>query len=285
MANWSSGYIAMPTRVQIASADLVDLAIECFTVGGINISCVDREQAIDHFFRLVASKCGGIITSTGAHGIVESQTDPRLREIINAARMTLPDGTPVEWVGKLKHAAVQRVHGHDFLEGVMNDPRAAAMRHYFYGGRPEVLSSVVDRATRMLGLGAVVGAYSPPFRPLGAPEDPAVVVQIAATKPDVIWVGLSCPKQEYWSANYVDHFPGAMLVAIGAAFDLFAGVHVRAPKIVQRVGLEWLIRLLQEPTRLWPRYSRVVPKMLMILASEAMQHQNRRPNNSKNAYL
>jgi N-acetylglucosaminyldiphosphoundecaprenol N-acetyl-beta-D-mannosaminyltransferase len=264
----------MLSRVELASASPTE--IECFTVGGIKISCVDREQAINHFFRLIATKSGGIVTSTGAHGIVESQTDHRLRDIINAARMTLPDGMPVEWVGKFKHAAVQRVHGHDFLEGVMGDPRATAMRHYFYGGKPEVLAGVVDRASRLVGPGAIAGAYSPPFRPPGALEDVSVVARIAATKPDVIWVGLSCPKQEYWSANYVDYFSGTLLVAVGAAFDLFAGVQARAPKYVQRIGFEWLVRLLQEPKRLWPRYSRVIPKMLMIMASEGT-HWYRRP--------
>lgn len=245
--------------------------VKSYTVGGVNISCVDRTQAIESFFQLVFSRIGGFITVSGAHGIVESQSDSRLRDIINDARMTLPDGMPIVWVGKLKKIAVERVPGAEFVESVIRDPRAHRIRHYFYGGQTENTSRVVARATELLGTDAIAGWHSPPFRPVGTMEDASVIAEIAATQPDVIWVGLSTPKQEYWMANHAAHFPKSILVGIGAAFDFFAGIQTRAPIFVQQIGLEWLFRVIQEPKRLWPRYRRVVPGMLKILIAEVMR--------------
>jgi N-acetylglucosaminyldiphosphoundecaprenol N-acetyl-beta-D-mannosaminyltransferase len=245
--------------------------LESYTVGGVKISCVDRAQAVDAFFQLVSAKIGGFITVRDAHGIVESQIDHSLRDIINSARMTLPDGMPIVWVGKLKSAAVKRVPGAEFVDNVMRDPRARRIRHYFYGGQTENTSRAVTRATDLLGIDAISGWHSPPFRPAGTIEDTSILAQIAATQPDVIWVGLSTPKQEYWMANHSVYFPRTIFVGVGAVFDFFGGTQKRAPVIVQRIGFEWLFRLIQEPKRLWPRYRRVVPGMLRILIAEAMR--------------
>ena len=246
----------------------VPLTLDTFTVGGVHISCVDCAKAVENFFHLVSARMGGFITVSGAHGVVESQTDIHLRDIINSARMTLPDGMPVVWVGKYKRALVQRVPGADFANSVMCDPRAHGIRHYFYGGQPESTSRVVARATELLGVDAIAGWHSPPFQSAGTIENSSILEQIRATQPDVIWVGLSTPKQEYWMANHTGYFPKTILVGIGAAFVFFTGIQTRAPRIVQRFGFEWLYRLMQEPKRLWPRYRRIVPGMLRIMTTE-----------------
>lgn len=245
--------------------------LESYTVGGVQISAVNREQAVDVFFRSVSEGLGGYVTVTSAHGIVESQSDGRLRNIINGARMTLADGMPILWVGKIKNIAVQRIPGVEFVDSVMHDPRARRIRHYFYGGETENTSRVVARVTELLGSDAIAGWHCPPFRPAGAIEENSVIAGIVAAHPDVIWVGLSTPKQEYWMANHTAHFPGTILVGVGAAFYFFAGIQTRASAIVQRFGFEWLFRLIQEPKRLWPRYRRVLPGMLRILIAEAMR--------------
>jgi N-acetylglucosaminyldiphosphoundecaprenol N-acetyl-beta-D-mannosaminyltransferase len=242
-----------------------------YEVGGVQISAVNPTQAADAFFRSTSQGAGGFVTLTSAHGIVESQTDGRLRDILNAARMTLADGTPIAWIGTLRNPLVQRVSGARFFDELMHDPRSRHIRHYFYGGQPNCTSRVVARATELLGIDAIAGSHCPPFRPAGALEEDSVITQIVTARPDVIWVGLSTPKQEYWMANHTAHFPKTMLVGVGAAFDCFAGVQPRAPMIVQKMGLEWLYRLIQEPKRLWPRYRRVVPGMLKIFIGEVIR--------------
>lgn len=245
--------------------------LESYLVGGVRISCVDRVRATESFFRLVSARTGGFITVTSAHGVVEAQSDSRLRGIINDARMTLADGTPVAWAGKWQGAAVERVTGASFVDAIMTDARARALRHYFYGSQPSVLDAIMDRVCERLGAAAIAGAYSPPLRAAGELEQADVLERIGASGADVVWVVLSTPKQEYWMANHAASLPGVLLVGVGAAFEFFVGAQIRAPRLIQDTGFEWLYRLMREPARLWPRYSRVVPGMLKVLARDMIR--------------
>ncbi len=263
--NGDTGTPGTPIRVEKKAA-----ARETFTVAGVNLSCLNRPAATGAFFDLVSSHTGGFITVTGAHGIVAAQTDAKLRQIINSGRLALPDGMPAVWLGKLKGRAIDRVAGSDFVRDVFADPRARTVRHYFYGGTPEQTRSIVDKVTQMLGSGAIAGWHAPPMREAGALEDEGVINKIAATAPDIVWIGLSTPKQEYWMANHARHFPRSILVGIGGALDNFSDQLSRAPLWMQSAGLEWLYRLAQEPQRLWPRYREIVPGMLRIMIAEAI---------------
>lgn len=126
-------------------------------------------------------------------------------------------------------------------------------RHYFYGGAAGVAkkaaASLKTRAPKMI----VAGAGSPPFRPLRMAEEKALVAKLKRLKVDYLWVGLGAPKQECWMAAMRGRIPAVML-GVGAAFDFYAGRVAEAPRWMQRVGLEWLFRLAQEPGRLWKRY-------------------------------
>ena len=123
------------------------------------------------------------------------------------------------------------------------------------------------RATRVVALltACALAASAATGAPAGA--TPA---RINGSGADVVWVGLSTPKQEYWMANHAHLFPRTMLVGVGGALDFFAGLQRRAPAWMQSAGLEWLFRLAQEPQRLWPRYRQVVPGMLRIMIAEAV---------------
>jgi N-acetylglucosaminyldiphosphoundecaprenol N-acetyl-beta-D-mannosaminyltransferase len=243
-----------------------------FTFGGVGISCTDMQDAVDALFRAAAERSGGYFAFTCAHGIVDSQNDARLREILNGSRMTMPDGMPTVWLGRLKGCPVRRVTAPDFFEAVMHDPRARAIRHYFYGGSPRAIERIAARAGGLVGQQAIAGWKSPPIRPAGAPEDPEVIADIAARDPHVIWVGLGLPKQEYWMANHAPMLPASLMLGVGAAFDWFAGEQPRAPRIVQALGMEWAHRVASEPKRLWPRYRTVVPATLRIMAREALKN-------------
>ncbi len=116
-----------------------------------------------------------------------------------------------------------------------------------------------DRMQRRFPGLNVVGTHSPPFRPLTEAEDGGVVEMINGTEPDIVWVGLSTPKQEKWMAAHVDRLNAPVLIGVGAAFDFHAGLVKRAPRWIQHSGLEWLFRLMSEPRRLWRRYLKIVP--------------------------
>jgi N-acetylglucosaminyldiphosphoundecaprenol N-acetyl-beta-D-mannosaminyltransferase len=242
-----------------------------YRFGSVLMSCVDMRTAVDELYRLVAAREGGHVACVCTHGIVEAEKDLRLRRILNTARLALPDGMPTVWVGRAKRRPVRRVTAPDFLACALADERARGVRHYFYGGTPGTLQQILARAAERAGATAIAGGWSPPLRYAGAPESPEVLAKIDAAQPDIIWVGLGLPKQEYWMARHAERFPRTVMVGIGAAFDWFAGTQPRAPSALQGLGLEWAFRLACEPRRLWPRYRSVVPRALALMAKECMR--------------
>ena len=133
-------------------------------------------------------------------------------------------------------------------------------------------AALVDYAAllrRFPGL-VVAGTYSPPFRPLTPEEDEQIVAMINRARPDIVWVGLGAPKQEYWMAEHVGRLEAPVMVGVGAAFDFHSGRKKQAPRWMQRSGLEWLFRLLTEPRRLWRRYLINNPLFLWLVALQLL---------------
>ena len=148
---------------------------------------------------------------------------------------------------------------------------ARGYRHFYFGGAP----GVADRLAAALvaanpGLN-VVGTACPPFRPQTPEEDAELIAQINAAAPDIVWVGLGTPKQEYWMASHLRHIHASVLIGVGAAFDFLGGTKKQAPVWMQRIGLEWLFRLCSEPRRLWRRYAQIVPKFLVLAIGEIVR--------------
>jgi N-acetylglucosaminyldiphosphoundecaprenol N-acetyl-beta-D-mannosaminyltransferase len=202
---------------------------------------------------------------TGVHGVMECQSDPDLRQIHNAAGMVTPDGMPLVWLSKLMgQRHVERVYGPDLMLAVCQQTANMGYRHYLYGSSDAVLTQLEANLRQRIPNLQVVGAYSPPFRALTDEEDRALVARINAAAPDIVWVGLSTPKQEKWMAAHVDKLD-AVLVGVGAAFDFHAGTKPQSPRWMQRSGLEWCFRLLTEPRRLWKRYLYNNPRFVLAV--------------------
>ncbi len=200
------------------------------------------------------------ICVTTVHGVSEARADPAFRAILNDSWLTTPDGMPLVWLGP---PGVERVYGPDLLLAVCEAGRATGLTHYFYGGNPGVADELSSRLTdRFPGL-AVVGTFTPPFRPLNAAETAALRTDVARTRPDVIWVGLGTPKQERFMAEFAPQLAAGVLIGVGAAFDFHSGRVRQAPRWMQRSGLEWLFRLGSEPRRLGPRYLKTNPLFVL----------------------
>jgi len=183
--------------------------------------------------------------------------------------MVTPDGIPMVWMGRLngKHW-MKRVYGPDLMLAVCQESLGKGYRHYFYGGDegvPELLAAKLEQ--RFPGL-QVVGTYSPPFRALTPQEDKDIVQMINRTDPDIVWVGLSTPKQERWMAAHIDKLNAPVLIGVGAAFDFHAGLKKQAPLWMQRSGLEWFFRMVTEPRRLGPRYLRNNPRFIILILAQ-----------------
>jgi N-acetylglucosaminyldiphosphoundecaprenol N-acetyl-beta-D-mannosaminyltransferase len=211
------------------------------------------ETAAQNVIRQMATKEGGYVCFSNVHTVVTARGDLRLREIINQSFMSLPDGKPLSVLASLRGIKdVNQVAGPDFMPYFLEIARGA--RHFFYGSTPETLDRLVDNIKRRFPGINVAGRYSPPFGDIPAHQMMEIISFIKQCDPDIIWVGLGAPKQEYWMGAQWEHLRPAILMGVGAAFDFHAGKVKRAPGWIRKMGFEWAYRFFQEPSRLWRRY-------------------------------
>ena len=238
---------------------------------GVPVAATHMQEAVDRIFRWVDDRTPGYVLLTGVHGIMESQRDPELLEIHQRAAMCAPDGMPTVWLGWLRgHKSMDRCYGPGLMLEVLEQSVARGTRHYLYGGNEGVPEQLRDRLVeRFPGL-QIVGAESPPFRPMTPDEDAAVVARIAAAKADLVWVGLSTPKQDRWMSEHVGRVHAPVLLGVGAAFDFHTGRVRQAPHAIQRAGLEWAFRLVMEPRRLWRRYLYANPRFIVKATAQLL---------------
>jgi len=226
----------------------------CFKVLGVRVDAVQIPEVISRITDWVEERrTGNYIAVTGMHGVVEAQQNPKFSSILNQASLVVADGMPLVWIGRRYGFNLQRrVYGPELLETFC---RATGDRycHFFYGGAPGVAEQLSEALQQRFGI-RVGGVYSPPFRPLNASEKQCLQQLILDSRPDILWVGLSTPKQEIWMAEYRDLLGVPVMVGVGAAFDFLTGRTSQAPRWMREHGLEWLFRLATEPRRLWKRY-------------------------------
>jgi N-acetylglucosaminyldiphosphoundecaprenol N-acetyl-beta-D-mannosaminyltransferase len=248
----------------------VNLAAARVDVLGVGVCPVSIPLVLDTIDGWIRARQPHYVCVTGVHGVMESQRDPELRLIHNEAGLVVPDGMPLVWLSRLGgHPETDRVYGPDLLLACCEHSLAHGYRHYFYGGASGVAELLAERLTQRYPGLRVAGTYSPPFRPLTPAEDAAIVRRINGSGADLVWVGLSTPKQERWMYRQRGSLRAPVLLGIGAAFDFHAGLKKQAPRWVQRSGLEWLFRLLTEPRRLWRRYLRNNPAFLWNIGLQA----------------
>jgi len=186
---------------------------------------------------------------------MECHRNHELRKIVNQSGLATPDGMPLVWLNHYHgYKTSTRVYGPDLMLALCEYSEARGYRHYLYGGAEGVAQKLRGVLSHRFPLLQITGTYSPPFREIGYQEEPDVIDTINAANPDIIWVGLGTPKQDFWVARHRPLLKAPVIVAVGAAFDFFTGRVSQAPALLQRCGLEWLFRLLKEPRRLAHRY-------------------------------
>ena len=237
------------------SRDGLERAIPRVDVLGVRVSAINMPQALDTIDEWITTGARRYVCVTGVHGVMESRRDSQLQEIHNRAGLVTPDGMPLVWWTKSSGwTHTRRVYGPDLLLACCDRSIATGYRHFFYGGEAGVADLLARRlSARFPGL-AIAGTYTPPFRPLTKTEDADVVQRINESCADIVWVGLGTPKQEYWMAEHLNRIDAPVMIGVGAAFDIHAGLKKQAPLWMQQSGLEWSFRLATEPRRLWKRY-------------------------------
>ncbi len=219
---------------------------------GVGVSAVNMALALERIDGWVGARDRQYVCVCPVHSIMECRRSEEVRRIFNSAGMVTPDGMPLVWVAHWSgHPQVGRVYGPVLMLAVLGRQRH---RHFFYGGGPGVARRLAESMKLRFPNIDVAGVLEPPFAPLDELSTPAVAQEINASRPDVVWVGMSSPKQDRWMARMRPLLDAPVLIAVGAAFDFHTGTVKQAPLWMQRSGLEWLFRLAIEPRRLWRRY-------------------------------
>jgi len=245
--------------------------IERVNVLGVGISLINMRLALDEIDRWIVSGDRRYVSVCTVHTVMECRRDAGLRRIVNRAGMTTPDGMPLVWLSRLAgHRYVSRVYGPDLMLAEMGASVENGHRHFFYGGRAGVADRLAETMRRRFPGVRIVGTISPPLASAEALCTDETAAQIDAAQPDIVWVGVSSPKQERWMACMRSRLRAPVLIGVGAAFDFHTGSVRQAPRWVQRSGLEWLFRLVQEPGRLWRRYLIDNPWFLIELARQKL---------------
>jgi N-acetylglucosaminyldiphosphoundecaprenol N-acetyl-beta-D-mannosaminyltransferase len=231
---------------------------------GLSFPVLDYQYSLELFQHWVKSRVPHQVCIANVHTVVTSLTDKDLREINQQSLMTM-DGLPLVWYARAVHKAKikERVCGPELMLRCLDQGRAHGWKHFFLGGKDEVLTDLVSNMqSRYPGVN-IVGWHSPPFRPLSLEEDEQLVALINEHQPDFLWVGLGAPKQEKWIAAHLTKVNAPVQVGVGAAFDFHSGHVRRAPVWMQKSGLEWLYRMLQD-RRLIKRYCATNPVFLAL---------------------
>ncbi len=241
--------------------------IEKVAIFGVGVSVTDYRAACEAIIAAATQRRSFAVSALAVHGLTEAADDPDFGRLVNEIDLVTPDGQPVRWAMNMLHRTGlrERVYGPDLTDLVC----AAASEHgigvYLFGSTPQTCEKMVAELRRRYPAIKIVGVQPDRFREATPDEDQDDVERINASNAGIVWVGLGCPRQERWVAEHRGRIDAAML-AVGAAFDYFAGNLQRPPAWAQRAGLEWLFRLIQEPRRLFGRYTATNIRFLYLLS-------------------
>lgn len=239
----------------------------------LRVNVVNHESAIRRIDELVKRQTGGYVCFSTVHMIMESHDNPEYAAKVNAADLVIPDGMPLVWMQKLqKEKRATRVRANDLMIQLCAFAEKNDLSVGFYGGKQIVIDAILERAAKDFPDLKIAYAVSPPFRPLTDAEDAEITAKINEKNPDILFMGLGCPKQENWMSAHKDKTKAIML-GVGASFDFFAGNVRESPEWLGKLGLEWLFRLTQEPKRLWRRYLILNPRFMRLATMQLLKNQ------------
>ncbi len=245
------------------------------TLGGVNIFAGSK----DSFFKinkevlLANERESLVISSTSVHGIIEAQKDKKYENILNQSFLLNPDGRPLSLLGQiLGKKDMEQIRGPDVLPEICRLTANSDLKHFFYGGKEGVAEKLAESLINNNPELSVSGTYCPPFRELSTKEMDEIAKLINESETDIIWVGLSTPKQEKWANAIRKRVKVKAIYTVGAAFDFEIGLVKPAPSWIAKIYLEWLYRILKEPKRLLVRYLKIIPKFVYISINEILKN-------------
>lgn len=236
---------------------------------GIGIDAVDYDAAVEKVIDSASARQPYLTTALAVHGLVTAARDPQHKHRLNTFHLAVPDGQPVRWALRALRGVTlpDRVYGPRLTLLVCERAAELGIPVYFYGSRPEIVDALCRRlATRFPRL--KIAGYRPSlFQRLSAQQEACLANDIIASGARILFVGLGCPRQEIF-AYEMNELLSMPILAVGAAFDYHAGALVEPPQLIQKYGLQWLYRLVQEPRRLWKRYLLTNTQFLLLLCCQ-----------------
>lgn len=219
-----------------------------------HIDAIGWDDAVSRIVAWAGQRQSRYVTFCNVHSVVTASQDSTFNHVLDQADLVLPDGAPLAWALRREgFETQQRINGPDLMWRYLSVAERLGQSVFFYGSSDDTLDKLRARITAAFPKLKIAGMLSPPFRALSAEEDQLDIAQINASGANVVFVGLGCPKQEAWMHAHRGSIRAVML-GVGAAFDYHAGTIQRAPKWMQKIGMEWFHRLCSEPRRLAKRY-------------------------------
>jgi N-acetylglucosaminyldiphosphoundecaprenol N-acetyl-beta-D-mannosaminyltransferase len=243
---------------------------------GMRVDGTSYRHAAEQIVRWARQGESRYVCVATVNNVIEARDDPRYAAVMNGADLVTPDGMPLVWgLRVLGLPGATRVYGPDLTPVICELAAAQGVAVGFYGGTEEVLDALTAALRRRCPRLEISFRHSPPFRTLTADEQRQTVEDVNRSGARILFVGLGAPKQERWMAAHKGRVH-AVMVGVGAAFDFLAGKKRQAPRLVQRLGLEWLYRLAHEPRRLWRRYLYRNPRFVALFARQLFQERRDR---------
>jgi len=245
------------------------------TILDTRIDALSWEQLLGRIVRWAQAGQSRMICLCNVHSVVTAKHDAALANALKCADLNLPDGAPIAWLMRQRSwPEQQRLSGPDLMWQLMREAEKLQLSVFLMGATPATLGRLRGVLSNAFPRLMIAGSLSPPFRPLNELEHGGFVDQINRSGASIVLIGLGCPKQEIWMAECGNAI-SAVMIGVGAAFDYHAGSLRRAPPVWQRIGLEWLYRLLQEPRRLARRYLLTNTLFLLALPAELWRSRQR----------
>ncbi len=200
------------------------------------------------------------VSLTGAHGLVYARKHPEFEELLHSFYLNLPDGMPGVWLGRMKGARLmQRCYGPNIFAAIMKASSTRNIKHFLCGGKEGVAEKLKVACAKKFNNTNITGTYCPPFLGIDEYDYEMIAEKINRSGADIVWIGISTPKQEQFAWRLSHYTNTHFLITVGAAFDFHTGSVPQAPGLMQQLGLEWFFRLMMEPRRLAKRYMEIVP--------------------------
>jgi len=224
------------------------------------------------------------VALANVHVVTESALRPAYARALRDVDVILPDGMPLVWASRALGGTLrERCYGPTLMTRALDQSQTSGWTHYLYGATRPTLDALEAAIRRAWPAAVLAGAREAPFGPFDDAVEHENLAAINAAAPDIVWVGLGCPKQEEWVARYAAGLRSRIVVASGAAFDFIAGIKPQAPGWMQKRGLEWAFRLLAEPRRLWKRYLIRNPYFVMQFSLQLMRRRWTEPRKPRSA--